>query len=78
MDTHLKKIIRIKFELFTFKKGTYFPPAGYTSLLRVLAEGSLQEKDRDAASKQEQHIRNEEHTLEKQTGERSCLNVKHR
>lgn len=65
----------IRFECLTFKKRTYFLPACYASLFGVLPQRGLQEEEGDATGEQEQHIRNEEHTLEKQTSGRSCLNV---
>lgn len=65
----------VRFERLTFKKRTYFLPACYASLFGVLPHRGLQEEEGDTTGEQEQHIRNEEHTLEKQTSGRSCLNV---
>lgn len=47
--------------MFTFKKRTDFPPACYTSLTGVLTKRGLQEKQRDAADKQEEDVGNEKH-----------------
>lgn len=46
---------------FTFKEGADFPPAGDTSLFGVLAERCLQQKERDAAGKKKEYIRDKEH-----------------
>lgn len=47
----------------TFKQGTNLPPAGDASLAGELAQGRLQEEDRDATGEQEDHVGNEERTL---------------
>lgn len=48
---------------FTFKKRTYFLPACYAPLFGVLSQWGLQEEQGNATGEQEQHVRNEEHTL---------------
>lgn len=47
--------------MFTFEKGTDFPPACYTSLTGVLPDSCLHEKQRDATGKQEEDIGDEKH-----------------
>lgn len=50
-DTHV---------LPTFKQGTDFSPAGNASLAGVLAQGYLQEEDRNATGEQEDQVGDEE------------------
>lgn len=52
---------KFKREIFTFKKGANFLPAGNPSLLRVLAKRRLQQKQGYAAGEEEEYIRDEEH-----------------
>lgn len=50
----------------TFKQGTDFSPAGNASLAGVLAQGRLQEEDRNAAGEQEDQVGDEECTWEEE------------
>lgn len=47
---------------FTLKEWTNFPPTGDASLLGVLAERCLQQKQGNAAGEEEKYVRDEEHT----------------
>lgn len=52
----------------TFKQRADLSPAGNTPLAGVLAQGDLQEEDRNAAGEQEDHVRDEERTWRAEIG----------
>lgn len=52
----------------TFKQRADLSPAGNAPLAGVLAQGDLQEEDRNAAGEQEDHVRDEECTWKAEIG----------
>lgn len=52
----------------TFKQRADLSPAGNTPFAGVLAQGDLQEEDRNAAGEQEDHVRDEECTWKAEIG----------
>lgn len=51
--------------MITFKQWTDLPPAGDSTLTGVLTQRRLQEEDRDATSKQEDEVWDEESTCDR-------------
>ena len=46
--------------MFTLEHGAYLLPGGHPTLTGVLAQSSLQEKQRDATEEEEHKVRDEE------------------
>lgn len=58
----IKWIFNVKMQIFTYKEGADFLPAGYTSLFGVLPQRCLKQKQGDAAGEEEEYVRDEEYT----------------